>query len=148
MQHTHTPSHPHYIHFCSPPVILSSAAVGLNRAVQRGKSALYSAGLSEDAHMYFGGHSLGGAMMPGYVQEHESADTAQGMALMGAFLPREYKTGVTAPGRPQVGVWVWRFPHIVGYACGVGVVWGVAVVVCVMVWLDPPPPPLLAPPLK
>lgn len=50
---------------------------------------------------FYGGHSLGGAMMPDYVAK-SAADTADGMVLMGSFLGRIYKTGSTLEGRPQV----------------------------------------------
>lgn len=50
---------------------------------------------------FYGGHSLGGAMIPDYVASTVN-DTANGVILMGAFLTRKYKTGKTAEGRPQV----------------------------------------------
>ena len=51
------------------------------------------------SHEFYGGHSLGGAMMPDYVS---SASSASGMFLLGSFITRKYKTGKTSGGRPQV----------------------------------------------
>lgn len=52
-------------------------------------------------HAFYIGHSMGGAMIPGYVAEH-AADTAAGVIMLGAFLTHTYKTGSTPEGRPQV----------------------------------------------
>lgn len=40
-------------------------------------------------------------MMPDYVIENVK-DTAAGMVLMGSFITRKYKTGITKEGRPQI----------------------------------------------
>eukprot|EP00604_Paraphysomonas_vestita_P003231 CAMPEP_0174821450 /NCGR_PEP_ID=MMETSP1107-20130205/8139_1 /TAXON_ID=36770 /ORGANISM="Paraphysomonas vestita, Strain GFlagA" /LENGTH=380 /DNA_ID=CAMNT_0016038471 /DNA_START=298 /DNA_END=1437 /DNA_ORIENTATION=+ len=55
-------------------------------------------GMKEEYNFY-GGHSLGGAMIPGYVY---NTTKANGMFLLGSFLTRIYKTGKTEEGRPQV----------------------------------------------
>jgi hypothetical protein len=61
---------------------------------------MVSQGMKAELNFY-GGHSLGGAMMPDYVFEN-AAETADGMLLLGSFITRKYKTGTTAEGRPQV----------------------------------------------
>jgi hypothetical protein len=58
------------------------------------------AGMPSPDFNFYGGHSLGGAMMPDYVADN--ADAADGQFLWGAFLGRKFRTGTTAEGRPQV----------------------------------------------
>lgn len=73
---------------------------GLSDGIARVKSAMVAQGMKADKTFY-GGHSLGGAMMPDYVSK-TAAKTASGMFLLGSFLTRKYKTGKTSQGRPQV----------------------------------------------
>lgn len=82
------------------PMDVAAVPKGLEWGVKRINAKMVAAGMSSELEFY-GGHSLGGAMMPGYVAEHV-AETADGQFLLGAFLTRKYKTGVTAEGRPQV----------------------------------------------
>lgn len=67
---------------------------GIERVYQKMKVK----GMKEEYNFY-GGHSLGGAMIPGYVY---NTTKANGMFLLGSFLTRIYKTGKTEEGRPQV----------------------------------------------
>lgn len=76
---------------CAVPLTLK---IGMERV----RVAVGKAGLKVTKKTFHAGHSLGGAMLPGYVKESSS----DGMILMGAFLTREYKTGRTPDGRPQV----------------------------------------------
>lgn len=78
---------------CAVPTTLSS---GVDRVLTQ----LQTQGLPANSKVVFGGHSLGGAMMPGYVKSAMTNRTL-GMVLMGAFLTRDFKTGKTAEGRPQ-----------------------------------------------
>lgn len=73
---------------------------GLSNGIARINSAMIAQGMKADKSFY-GGHSLGGAMMPDYVYKSASK-TASGMFLLGSFLTRKYKTGKTSQGRPQV----------------------------------------------
>jgi hypothetical protein len=81
------------------PMDVAAIPSGLKKGIERVTAAMEDQGMVADNH-YYGGHSLGGAMMPDYV--HDNAPTADGMVLMGAFLSRKFKTATTAEGRPQV----------------------------------------------
>ena len=50
---------------------------------------------------FFSGHSLGGAMLPDYVIK-EQVNSTTGIILLGAFLTRKYRDGITTDGTPQV----------------------------------------------
>ncbi|CAM9266739.1 unnamed protein product [Ectocarpus fasciculatus] len=71
----------------------------LKNGIERIRDDMKEQGMIEEFSFY-GGHSLGGAMMPDYVYAN-AADTAAGVMLSGSFLTRKYKTGKTAEGRPQ-----------------------------------------------
>lgn len=88
--------------FGAPQNYFDTAAIPttLTVGMSRIKSAMYEMGMPENITTFFGGHSLGGAMMPDYVENSEK--DAAGMILMGSFLTRKHKTGATAEGRPQV----------------------------------------------
>ena len=90
--------------FGSPQCQSNSCAVPgtLKSGMERIKSAMVDQGLDIDnsTRFYYGGHSLGGAMMPDYVHD-EALDDASAMVLMGSFLTRKWRTGVTSSGRPQ-----------------------------------------------
>ena len=58
--------------------------------------------MSDSVSVYFGGHSLGGAMVVDYVSSNVQIQNISGLLLNGAFIPRKYKTAVTSHGRPQV----------------------------------------------
>mmetsp|Transcript_24346 Transcript_24346/g.35707 ORF Transcript_24346/g.35707 Transcript_24346/m.35707 type:complete len:589 (+) Transcript_24346:59-1825(+) len=72
----------------------------ISNGIDRINEKMISEGMNAN-YFFYGGHSLGGAMMPDYVNSTVST-TATGMVLMGSFLTRKYKTGATAEGRPQV----------------------------------------------
>lgn len=83
------------------PANVAAIPGGLKKGIDR-----VTATMTEDMGMkaelqFYAGHSLGGAMIPDYVND-EVAETATGMFLFGAFLTRKFKTGQTAEGRPQV----------------------------------------------
>lgn len=81
---------------CAIPLTLSD---GMKRA----RVAIEKAGLKVAKKTFYAGHSLGGAMLPDYIKGLEKDKLkADGLVLMGSFLTREYKTGKTADGRPQV----------------------------------------------
>lgn len=81
-----------------PHVPLDVAAIGLKNAVHRVTQGLYDAGLStkDEQTVFYGGHSLGGAIMPMLVNTPSdlpsSFDKPKGMILNGAFLTRSFKT--------------------------------------------------------
>lgn len=86
--------------FASPQCPYNACAVGLDSAMARIKASMEDQGLDfASSSVFYGGHSLGGAMMPTYVLTQQ--DEAQGMILMGSFLTREFRSAVTAEGRPQ-----------------------------------------------
>jgi hypothetical protein len=72
----------------------------LKKGCARVEKDMIDAGMNAQKHFY-GGHSLGGAMMPDYLVKN-AVDKADGLVLMGSFLTRVYKTGTTAEGRPQM----------------------------------------------
>lgn len=77
---------------CSIPTTLSSGMDRITKLMKlQGMKAEYT---------FYGGHSLGGAMLPDYVNSVK--DTAKGMVLLGAFMTRKFKTATTSSGRPQV----------------------------------------------
>lgn len=80
---------------CAIPGTLKS---GVARVLQSMKTS----GLNSNAKVFYGGHSLGGAMMPNVVNETSARDSGAGMILMGSFLTRTFKTGLSKEGRPQV----------------------------------------------
>jgi hypothetical protein len=82
------------------PMDVAAIPGALESGIQRVNEAMVGQGMDAQFDFY-AGHSLGGAMMPDYVNDH-AADTADGQILMGAFLTRKFKTGSTAEGRPQV----------------------------------------------
>jgi hypothetical protein len=82
------------------PFNVAAIPGGLKKGIERVSETMKEMGM-EAEHEFYAGHSLGGAMMPDYVND-EVADSAKGMFLFGAFLTRKFKTGVTAEGRPQV----------------------------------------------
>lgn len=79
---------------------MNVAAVGLSQVMAKLSKKMKALGMDAD-YEFYGGHSLGGAMTPYFVNETVS-DTADGVILMGSFLTREFKTGATSEGRPQV----------------------------------------------
>jgi len=84
-------------------VPFDTAAIGLEKAVQRVADSLNAAGLPEDHSTLYAGHSLGGAMIPLLVEDPSKLpagfDKPIGMVLMGAFLVRDFKTDAV----PEVG---------------------------------------------
>jgi hypothetical protein len=67
--------------------------------MDRVRKAMKAQGLDwANTSTFYGGHSLGGAMMPDYVL---TVDDAKGQVLMGSFLTRKFKTEATPEGRPQ-----------------------------------------------
>jgi len=86
-----------------PQCVDDACSLGLARAVERAMEALNVSGMPEGTPIYYGGHSLGGAMMPAYVKKY--AADAPGMILMGSFLTEAYRTGVSAAGAP-----LYEFP--------------------------------------
>lgn len=88
--------------FASPQCPQDVAAIpgGLEVGMLRVRKAMRSQGIDwGSTSTFYGGHSLGGAMMPDYVL---GVDDAVGQVLMGSFLTRKFKTGATAEGRPQL----------------------------------------------
>lgn len=85
-----------------PQMIDNVAAIpkGLSDGVDRIKRLLNKAGLPKGSFIFFGGHSLGGAMVVDYV--NASSPDSDGLILHGAFINRKYKTGKTKFGRPQL----------------------------------------------
>lgn len=86
--------------FASPqcPEDIAAIPLGLSNGVERVKKALATQGANA-TRTFYGGHSLGGAMMPKYVQQN--APDADGMVLLGSFITRDFKTAHAADGRPQ-----------------------------------------------
>lgn len=82
------------------PANVAAIPGGLKKGIDRVTASMEDMGMRAELRFY-AGHSLGGAMMPDYVND-EVADSATAMFLFGAFLTRKFKTGVTAEGRPQV----------------------------------------------
>ncbi|RYG67454.1 hypothetical protein EON64_07390, partial [archaeon] len=84
-----------------PQCAFDSCAVPgtLKWGIERVSSKLLKLGVQASVRFY-GGHSLGGAMIPDYVSAYDPA--AAGMVLMGSFLTHKWKTGATAEGTPQV----------------------------------------------
>ena len=72
---------------CAIPLTLKDGMARVRVAVEK-------AGLKVPKKTFYAGHSLGGAMLPGYVKDVKDS-SSDGMVLMGAFLTREYKTGKT-----------------------------------------------------
>ena len=93
-----------------PHVPLDVAALGLENAVKRVAGELLDAGLPESFSTLYGGHSLGGAMIPLLVNDPSKLpagfDEPAGMILMGAFLVRDFKTEAV----PEVGPGQYSFP--------------------------------------
>ncbi len=81
------------------PFDVAAIPFGLSTGISRAKKAAEELGMNPTFEFY-GGHSLGGAMMPDYVAD--SAEDADAMVLLGSFITRKYKTGATEAGRPQV----------------------------------------------
>ena len=86
-----------------PHVPFDVAAIGLGEAVQRVADAMVEAGLPASHETLYGGHSLGGAVMPMLVNEPADLplgfQAPKGLVLMGAFLTRSFKTEAV----PEVG---------------------------------------------
>lgn len=78
---------------CAIPGTLASG-------MARIKSTMASKGMTSIQRIYFAGHSLGGAMLPDFVAS--ATEKADGMVLLGSFIPRSFKTCKTPAGRPQV----------------------------------------------
>lgn len=84
------------------PANVAAIPGGLKKGIERVEKAMIEQGMTDSADFtFYGGHSLGGAMMPDVVADNFS-ESASGMFLLGSFITRKYKTGVTAEGRPQV----------------------------------------------
>ena len=73
----------------------------LSSGIDRVSKTLSSQGMPPPGFTFFGGHSLGGAMIPDYVAGLESDAPRDGMFLLGSFLTRKYKSAKTSEGRPQ-----------------------------------------------
>ena len=71
----------------------------ISNGVDRITKKMKLQGLIKEQFNFYSGHSLGGAMLPGYV---ENQTNSNGMILLGSYLIRTYKTGQTTEGRPQV----------------------------------------------
>lgn len=86
-----------------PHVPFDTATLGLKGAIARVAGGLTDAGLPTDHATMYGGHSLGGAVIPTVVKDPtklpEGFDAPVGMVLMGAFLTRDYRTKAD----PEVG---------------------------------------------
>ncbi|GMI36778.1 hypothetical protein TeGR_g4623, partial [Tetraparma gracilis] len=85
------------------PFDVAAIPFGLSTGISRIRKDMEKQGMpAVDAldFNFFGGHSLGGAMMPDYV--NDNSDVADGQVLFGAFLGRKFRTGTTPEGRPQV----------------------------------------------
>lgn len=82
------------------PFNVAAIPGGLKSGIDRITTTMVNQGMKAQFKFY-AGHSLGGAMMPDYVNT-EVPTTANGMFLFGAFLTRSFKTGHTSSGRPQV----------------------------------------------
>merc|ERR1719453_732971 len=83
------------------PNNVASIPGALSDGIKRINADMVAQGMNAEKTFY-GGHSLGGAMMPDYVTGDDVLTPADGMVLMGSFITRKYKTGTTANGRPQV----------------------------------------------
>lgn len=82
-----------------PHMPLNVTTLGLKHAIDRIAKELYEAGLPKiegQQKVFYGGHSLGGAVMPMVVENPkklpQSFDSPLGMMLNGAFLTRTYKS--------------------------------------------------------
>jgi len=86
-----------------PALPLNVTTLGLKKAFNRVAEELTEAGLPSNHETLYGGHSLGGAVVPMLVAEPEKLpegfDQPKGMVLMGAFLTRSFKTDAV----PEVG---------------------------------------------
>lgn len=74
----------------------------LTEGVNRVRANMITQGMRNVEKNIYAGHSLGGAMLPDFVAKLDEKEKADGMVLLGAFIPRSFKTGKTAAGRPQV----------------------------------------------
>jgi hypothetical protein len=91
-----------------PHMPMDVSAIGLKQAVARVASELMDQGLPLEHETFYGGHSLGGAVMPMLVDTPEDLpehfNTPKGVVLMGAFLTRSFRSEANAdmgPGQYQ-----------------------------------------------
>lgn len=93
-----------------PHVPFNSAAIGLQRAVERISESLNADGLPKDHSTLYAGHSLGGAMLPSLLNDTTNLPVGfsepSGLVLMGAFLTRSFKTEAV----PDQGPGQYTFP--------------------------------------
>eukprot|EP00471_Norrisiella_sphaerica_P009355 CAMPEP_0184501294 /NCGR_PEP_ID=MMETSP0113_2-20130426/47233_1 /TAXON_ID=91329 /ORGANISM="Norrisiella sphaerica, Strain BC52" /LENGTH=535 /DNA_ID=CAMNT_0026890009 /DNA_START=150 /DNA_END=1754 /DNA_ORIENTATION=- len=87
--------------FAAPQCPENIAAIPkcIDEGVERVMTALRAKGLRNNSRIFYGGHSLGGAMIPGYVEKITQGDV-RGMILLGSFLTREYRVP-KYPNSPQ-----------------------------------------------
>jgi dienelactone hydrolase len=85
-----------------PQMLENVAAIptGISQGITRVSKLLAAAGMPANTTTFYGGHSLGGAMISDFVHDN-LASTAAGVILHGSFLTRKYRTGSTSQGRPQ-----------------------------------------------
>eukprot|EP00954_Amorphochlora_amoebiformis_P016759 1314656-Amorphochlora_amoeboformis.AAC.1 len=78
----------------------------LKEGIARAKGRMKSMGMTAtEEDFFYGGHSLGGSLMPDYVLENANT-TARGLILMGSFLQRKFRTGISE----QNGGPIYDFP--------------------------------------
>lgn len=84
--------------------------VGLGKALKRVASELTEAGLPDEHGTLYGGHSVGGALLPYIVQDSSKLakgfDSPEALVLMASFLVREFRTEAVE----DVGPGQYKFP--------------------------------------
>jgi len=94
-------SFPLWVGVPQTPFDIAAIPLGLSTGITRIQKAMVDAGMPESPDFnFYGGHSLGGAMIPDYVNDNSAS--ADGQFLLGSFLGRKFRTGATDEGRPQV----------------------------------------------
>lgn len=83
------------------PLDVPAIPGALKDGIERVGKAMVKQGAPKVSKTFISGHSLGGAMIPDFVQG-DFHDTADAVVLLGSFITRKFKTGKTDAGRPQV----------------------------------------------